>query len=98
MISQLDIWPVCTPVNASPVPSREPAHDSGPVWLAGPSPYGSFIHYSLPAFTGAFHPFTYSFALFFFCLPCSLSEINSDYLPTKKVPAGLLIFSEPGPR
>ncbi|MFZ0929320.1 MAG: hypothetical protein WAN11_12005, partial [Syntrophobacteraceae bacterium] len=28
--------------------------DSGPVWLAGPSPYGSFIHYSLPALTGAF--------------------------------------------
>jgi hypothetical protein len=24
------------------------AHDSGPVWLAGPSPYGSCIRYSMP--------------------------------------------------
>jgi len=24
---------------------RPPAHDSGPVWIATPSPYDSFIHY-----------------------------------------------------
>src|SRR5271157_4725155 len=57
LISQLNGWPVCTPVNASPMSSRTSAHDSGPVWLAGPSPYGSFIHYSLPALTGAFSLF-----------------------------------------
>jgi hypothetical protein len=27
----------CAPVNASPAPSRVPAHDSGSPWLAGPS-------------------------------------------------------------
>ncbi len=53
LISQLNGWPVCTPVNASPVPLWAPAHDSGPVWLARPSPYGSFIHNSLPVLTGA---------------------------------------------
>jgi len=53
LISELNGWSACTPVNASPAASRRPAHDSGPVWLAGPSPYGSFIHYSLPILTGA---------------------------------------------
>ncbi len=28
-------------------------HDSGPVWIAKPSPYDSFIHYTLPVLTGA---------------------------------------------
>jgi len=32
-------------INASPAALRPPAHDSGPVWFATPSPYGSFIHY-----------------------------------------------------
>ena len=31
------------------------AHDSGPVWVAGPSPYGSFIRTSTPVYPGA-HP------------------------------------------
>ena|GEM_PF-1670048 len=31
------------------------AHDSGSVWIAGPSPYGSFIRTSTPAYPGA-HP------------------------------------------
>ena len=30
-----------------------PPHDSGPVWFAKPSPYGSFIHCTLPVLTGA---------------------------------------------
>jgi hypothetical protein len=30
-------------------------HDSGPVWVAGPSPYGSFIRTSTPVYPGA-HP------------------------------------------
>jgi hypothetical protein len=29
------------------------AHDSGPVWVAGPSPYGSFIRTSKPVYPGA---------------------------------------------
>ncbi len=56
-ISQLNTRPVCTPVNASPAPSRVPAHDSGPVWFAKPSLYGSFIHYSPPVLP-AHSPFT----------------------------------------
>jgi hypothetical protein len=31
------------------------AHDSGSVWVAGPSPYGSFIRTSTPVYPGA-HP------------------------------------------
>ena len=38
-ISGLNTQPARTPVNASPSPSRTPVHDSGPVWLATPSPY-----------------------------------------------------------
>ena len=53
LISELNGWPACTPVNASPVALRRPTHDSGPVWLARPSPCDSFIHNSLPVFTGA---------------------------------------------
>ncbi len=48
-LSRLNTQPACTPVNASPKPSRAPTHDSGPVWAANPSPYGSFIRYSSPA-------------------------------------------------
>jgi len=35
--SRLDGWPMRTPVNASPPPSRATAHDSGPLWFATPS-------------------------------------------------------------
>jgi hypothetical protein len=28
-------------------------HDSGPVWIANPSPYETFIHNTLPVLTGA---------------------------------------------
>ena len=48
MISELDGWPTCTPVNASPAMLPPPAHDSGPGWVAGPFLYGSFIRYSMP--------------------------------------------------
>jgi hypothetical protein len=37
-ISPLNGWPMRSPVNASRVASRRPAHDSGPVWIATPSP------------------------------------------------------------
>ena len=52
-ISQLNGWPVRTPVNASPSSLRPKAHDSEPVWIATPSLYETFIHNTLPAFTGA---------------------------------------------
>ncbi len=42
-------WPVVPPVNASYPALRPCPHDSEPVWLAGPSPYDSFIRYILPA-------------------------------------------------
>ena len=52
-ISRLNTWPARSPVNASPSPLRTKVHDSGPVWSATPSLYETFIHYTLPAFTGA---------------------------------------------
>ena len=36
-LSRLDGWPMRTPVNASPWPSRATAHDSGSMWIATPS-------------------------------------------------------------
>jgi hypothetical protein len=33
-LSRLDGWPMRSPVNASPRPSRATAHDSGPMWIA----------------------------------------------------------------
>ena len=36
--TQLDGWPMRSPVNASPTPSRMSAHDLGSVWIATPSP------------------------------------------------------------
>ena len=36
--SPLTTWPTHTPVNASRDASRRNAHDSGPVWVATPSP------------------------------------------------------------
>src|SRR5262249_25978692 len=42
-------WLACAPpVNASPRPSRAPAHDSGPMWIATPSSQGTCTLYSLP--------------------------------------------------
>jgi hypothetical protein len=32
-LSRLNGWPMRSPVNASPKPSRAPAHDSGPMWI-----------------------------------------------------------------
>ena len=54
VISELDGWPACAPVNASPRRLPVSAHDSGSRWFATPFLYGSFIRYSLPALTGAF--------------------------------------------
>src|SRR5438876_6463260 len=45
---RLDGWPMRSPVNASPRPSRATAHDLGPMWIATPSSQGTFTLYSLP--------------------------------------------------
>ena len=37
-LSRLDGQPARSPTDASPDPSRNPAHGSGPVWIATPSP------------------------------------------------------------
>ena len=49
-LSRLNTQPATPLANASPMTSRSAAHDTGPVRLARPSPYGTCIHYSLPAF------------------------------------------------
>src|SRR3954447_13506945 len=41
-------WPMCSPTDASPTPSRVPTHGSGPVRIATPSPWWTFTSYSLP--------------------------------------------------
>ena len=52
-MSRLNTPPACAPVNASLPALRLKAHDSEPVWLARPSPHGSFIHTSTPVYPGA---------------------------------------------
>jgi hypothetical protein len=45
-------------INASSPLLRAAPYDAGPVWIANPSPYDSFIHCTLPGFyrrTGAIH-------------------------------------------
>ena len=53
LISQLNGWPACAPVNASPPALRPSTHDSGSGWLAEPFPCDSCIHNSLPVCPGA---------------------------------------------
>jgi hypothetical protein len=49
-VSQLNTWPMVSPVNASRLPSRaEPRASLGVGWLARPSPWRTFTSYSLPA-------------------------------------------------
>jgi hypothetical protein len=47
-ISRLDTRPARSPVNASPTTSQSLAHDSEPVWVAGPLPYETFIRNTSP--------------------------------------------------
>jgi hypothetical protein len=47
-LSRLNGWPMRSPVNASPRPSRATAHDSGPMWIAIPSSQGTCTLYSSP--------------------------------------------------
>src|SRR5215475_862513 len=41
-------WPMRSHVNASPIPSRAPAHDSGPMWIVTPSPQWTLTTDFLP--------------------------------------------------
>ena len=47
-LSRLIGWPMHSPTDASPTPSREPAHGSGPMWFATPSSQWTFTTYTLP--------------------------------------------------
>src|ERR1700680_2184627 len=53
VVSRLHTQPARAPVNASMPPSQVAPHDSGPVWVASPSPYDSFIHDTSPVYPGA---------------------------------------------
>jgi hypothetical protein len=53
LISGLNTGPAHSPVNASLASLPPPAHDSGPGWLAGPSPLGTCTPSTMPVFIGA---------------------------------------------
>ncbi len=48
VISRLNGWPVCSPADASPLPSRADTHGLGPMWVATPSSQWTCTTYSLP--------------------------------------------------
>ena len=47
-LSRLNGWPMHSPTDASPTPSRVPTHGSGPMWIATPSSQWTCTIYSLP--------------------------------------------------
>jgi hypothetical protein len=49
-LSGLNTHPACSPVNASPVEFPLPAHDSGPIWFAGPLLFETFTLFTLRRF------------------------------------------------
>src|SRR5450432_499561 len=53
VFSRLNTQPALSPVNASASLSRAPPHDSGPLWLARPLTFETFIQYNLPVYPGA---------------------------------------------
>ena len=52
-LSRLNGWPMRSPTDASPSPSRMPTHGSGPMRIATPSLRWTHTTYSLPVSTGA---------------------------------------------
>src|SRR5260370_36651673 len=52
-VSQLNPWPVVSPVNASRRPSRDAAHHSGSGRMASPYPMGDFHLLFFASFSGA---------------------------------------------
>ena len=53
LLSRLNGWPMRSPTDASPTPSRMPTHGSGPMRIATPSPWWTLTSYSLPVFIDA---------------------------------------------
>jgi len=48
ILSRLNGWPMHSPTDASPPPSRTTTHGSGPMWIATPSSQRTCTAYSLP--------------------------------------------------
>ena len=48
ILSRLNGWPMQSPTDASPPPSRTTTHGSGPMWIATPSSQRTSTVYSLP--------------------------------------------------
>jgi hypothetical protein len=55
-LSRLNGRPARSPVNASRGQLPAPMHDSGPAWVANPSPYRTLIYCTSPVLTGARKP------------------------------------------
>jgi hypothetical protein len=51
--TRLNGWPMHSPTDGSPPPSRMPAHASGPTWIASPSSWRTSTAYSLSVHAGA---------------------------------------------
>jgi len=47
-LSRLNGWPMRSPADASPAPSRAQTHGLGPMWIATPSSHRTCTDYSLP--------------------------------------------------
>jgi len=72
VITELNGWPACCPVNACDAPLRTRRHDSGPWWVATAFhvrlfhlPAGRQVLYSMPVYPGASDR-----PLFYPVLPC----------------------------
>jgi hypothetical protein len=85
VISELDSWPMCGPVDASPTRLPASAHDSRSRRFAIHFLCGSFTRYSLPALTGAFTmfpnlpPFTVLASLSVLGLPVPRPNTRADH-------------------
>src|SRR5262245_30748494 len=75
-LSRLNVWPMRSPVNASPRSSRATAHDSGPMWIAIPSSQGTCTLYSSPV--------SRRFAYLVCC--CTQADVRAD-VPVGRVRA-----------
>ena len=97
-ISRLNTWPARTPVNASASALLPPPHDSGPVWLATPSPYGSFIHCTLPVFPALSGHSIFPLSSIYFSLLLQMLKCSKDlriHLSCKKASTSSASFSPP---
>jgi hypothetical protein len=77
-VSQLNTWPMVSPVNASRRPSRDAAHHSGSGRMASPFPVGDFHLLFFASFPGAhrcgsFAPICSAVALFRFAINSGLA-------------------------